>query len=864
MAQRVSTGLPSLDIVIDSLRLGDNVVWQVDNLDDYICFVRHFADQAHQDNRRLVYLRFGQHPPLLTQADRIYHLDPEVGFEGFSSRVYQIATQEGPSVCYIFDSLSELVSTWATDLMVGNFFRITCPYLYELDTIAYFTILRGQNSYQTIARIRETTQLFIDVYQVQKRLYLHPLKVFNRYSPTMYLPHIQNGDAFDPITNSLEAARLFTRSSQTRPGDTGRSLDYWDKIFLEAEIIINQQSHDAEQEKRLLEKLARMLLGRDEKILSLARQYFTLPQLLLIRHRMIGSGFIGGKSVGMLLARAILDKDDTLPWLRYLEPHDSFYVGSDVYYTYLIENNCWGLLQQLRKMPYEHDTALTLQEKILQGRMPETIQEQFAHLLDYFGQSPIIVRSSSLLEDSYNSAFAGKYQSIFCANQGPPPERMQAFIRAVQQVFASTVDLDTLAYLDQRGLTGLDEQMGLLVQRVSGAYHGQNFFPDLAGVGLSHNPYTWSPLLDPAAGLLRLVFGMGTRAVDRVEEDYPLIAPLDHPHLQPVSSREDLHRFSQHLVDVIDLSKNELVSLPLSDLYPLKKEIKIWPFIASRLPGSSSGAENWVLDYRQLYPVTRFWSTMQQLLKVLAAAYGHAVEIEFTINTNSDARTFNMNLLQCRPFGAHSSKKAVACTPPREISDQQYLLASCSHTMGGNRSHPLDAIIYVVPEAYTNLALTDRYQVARLIGQLNRHLGQQGLTFMLAGPGRWGTSTPSLGVPVRFAEINHASIITEISFASSGFTPELSFGTHFFHDLVEADIFYLALFTEQENTVYNQQLLMSLPNHLGEVLPTGLKYESVIRLLIPDKDKHVMWFSSRLNDRSADCWIASISGESDT
>ncbi|MGE5381165.1 MAG: PEP/pyruvate-binding domain-containing protein [Methylocystaceae bacterium] len=858
MTERISTGLSGLDPVIDYLRLGDNVVWQVDRLEDYAYFARQFANQAHNENRRLVYLRFGQHEPLIENADMVYNLDAELGFEGFSSRVYQIATQEGRGVFYIFDSLSELVSTWTTDLMVGNFFRITCPYLYELDTVAYFTILRGQNSYQTIARIRETTQLFLDLYQVQQHMYIHPLKVYNRYSPTMYLPHIQNGSTFDPITNSLEAARLFTRSNQTRPGDTGRQLDYWDKVFLQAEQSQNTDI-DPEQEQLLVERLARMMLGRDERILELARYHFNLNHLIAIRHRMIGSGFIGGKSVGMLLARAILEQDTSLPWQQYLEPHDSFYIGSDVYYTFLIENDCWGLLQQVRKHSADRQTLDILRARIVHGKIPEAVSEQFQYLLDYFGQSPIIVRSSSLLEDSYNSAFAGKYQSVFCANQGSPAERLQNFFEAVRQVYASTIDINTLVYLDQRGLSGLDEQMGLLVQRVSGANHDRYFFPDLAGVGLSCNPYIWHPKLDPDAGLLRLVFGMGTRAVDRVDEDYPLIASLDHPELQPVSSPEDTHRYSQHLVDVIDLQNNKLVSLPLTSFTCLKEEIRIWHLIASRasrLASRLSSDEIWVLDFRQLFPIVRFWKTMQRLLKVLESNYGHPVEVEFTINTNLNRKTFNLNLLQCRPFGINNQKGTILNEEPI-TREPQTIMATQGHTMGGNRSHAVDALIYVVPEQYAGLPLTDRYQVARLVGQLNRALGQRGLTFMLAGPGRWGTSTPSLGVPVSFAEINHASILTEIAFISSGFTPELSFGTHFFHDLVEADIFYLAVFPEEDQAIYNQNLLIEAPNNLVHIIPSAEKYETVIKVLMPAAGEQVMWFTARLSDQSAYCWVAS-------
>ena len=136
---RVSTGLESFDRVIDGLRTGDNVVWQVDKIEDYLFFVSHYVRRALSENKRVVYMRFAQHKPLVEANDKVavYQLDASSGFESFSTQVYNIATQEGEGVYYVFDSLSDLLSAWATDLMIGNFFMLTCPYLYQLNTLAY-------------------------------------------------------------------------------------------------------------------------------------------------------------------------------------------------------------------------------------------------------------------------------------------------------------------------------------------------------------------------------------------------------------------------------------------------------------------------------------------------------------------------------------------------------------------------------------------------------------------------------------------------------------------------------------------------------------------------------------------------------
>jgi Phosphoenolpyruvate synthase/pyruvate phosphate dikinase len=469
------------------LRLGDNVVWQADSVIDYAYFVRCFVQQALREQRRLVYIRFGQHRRIVQDDPliKVYYLEPVQGFESFSAQVHEIATQEGRGVYYVFDCLSDLLSTWATDLMIGNFFRVTCPYLFELDTIAYFCLLRNRNSNDTIARIRETTQLFLDVYHQGEQVLVHPLKVWNRYSPTMFLPHVRVGEDFVPITSSMEASLLFSSFNWRGPGNVESKLDYWDRVFLKAQEMVERvrsgEKVSAQEEKEMVEQLCRMMIGREDKVLSLAYQYFTLEDLLEIRNRLLGSGFIGGKSVGMLLARKILQADPQNNWENWLEQHDSFYIGADVYYTFLVENGCWNLRLEQKKEESYFSAAAVLREKILTGEFPGAIRDQLNQMLDYYGQSPIIIRSSSLLEDGFGNAFAGKYESVFCVNQGELAERYATLEKAVKTVYASTMSDDALTYRWQRGMAGSDEQMALLVQRVSGSHHGYYFFPDLAG-----------------------------------------------------------------------------------------------------------------------------------------------------------------------------------------------------------------------------------------------------------------------------------------------------------------------------------------------------------------------------------------------
>jgi len=139
----VSTGFEGIDRILTNLRLGDNVVWQIDQISDYQRCVEAYVRQAQADQRKLVYFRFGNHPDLLDQLDfpalfERVELDASAGFEHFTSQIYLKITEAGLQAFYVFDCLSDLLDTWASDLMIGNFFRIVCPYLFELDTVAYF------------------------------------------------------------------------------------------------------------------------------------------------------------------------------------------------------------------------------------------------------------------------------------------------------------------------------------------------------------------------------------------------------------------------------------------------------------------------------------------------------------------------------------------------------------------------------------------------------------------------------------------------------------------------------------------------------------------------------------------------------
>ncbi|HBI48174.1 MAG TPA: phosphoenolpyruvate synthase [Smithella sp.] len=831
----VSTGIKGLDKTLNYLQMGDNVVFQVENIEDYKTFVNPYVKTALEKGRRIVYMRFAKHPPLLEPTGNvtIYKLNADIGFESFSTQVHYIIRQEGRDVFYVFDCLSDLLLTWATDLMIGNFFVITCPYLFELNTVAYFSILRNRHSFKTIARIRETTQVLLDIYNYQGKLCVHPIKAWQRYSPTMFLPHMMEKDEFVPITNSTDASNLFSYLHQASDSGAERNLDYWDRIFMQAKDLL-ENPKDIKEKQKMVEQLSRVLIGREKRILALIKEFFTLEDLIEIKDRLIGTGFIGGKSAGMLLARNILRKDSSVNWSEHLELHDSFYIGSDVFYSYMVQNGWWKTLMAHKTNEGYFESALELKDKMLKGVFPEEVRERFLLMLEYYGQSPIIVRSSSLLEDAFGNAFAGKYESYFCANQGSPEERYEKFEEVVRKIFASTMNVDALTYRQQRGLDQQDEQMALLVQRVSGSYRKKYYFPELAGVGLSYNTFVWQKGMDPKAGMLRLVFGLGTRAVNRVENDYPRIVALDAPLIKPYAKPEDAGRFSQHGVDVLNLEENRFQSLSMAEVLKddLGEHINLIGTrdidAMERMKTTGKDTEVWILTFDELLSKTIFTDLMSKMLKKLEKIYNYPVDIEFTANFNAEGN-IQINLLQCRPFQTRGHYRRVEI--PEKIDEKKIFLRQQGNFMGGGVHENISRIVYIDPQKYTKLPLSDKYNIARLVGKINKTIKKRDeMPTILFGPGRWGTTTPAMGVPTTFSEINNIAAIAEIAYKEGSLIPELSFGTHFFQDLVEMDIFYMAIYPDNENVIFNTKWMQEMPNLLEDIVPEDRKYAEVVRV----------------------------------
>ncbi len=827
---RVLSGIPEMDRALDHIRLGDNVVWRVADLKELQPFLIPYVRQAVADRRNVIYFRFASHEPLVPKQEGVKIVPVELShrFENFTVEIHNVIEREGEEAFYVFDCLSELQTAWATDLMMGNFFRVTCPYLFRLNTVAFFPLIRGKHSFKTIARIRDTTQLFLDVYSDAGDIYVRPLKVWNRYSETMFLPHRYEPESgrFFPLTEGIQVSSFYRLLNGDQSMGDEENMDSWDRFFSMAEQMY-RQGMDVSQ---ACDRICDIMMSRDSKMRRMIKENFTPEDYFQIRSRMVGTGMIGGKACGMLLARKLIENKRP-DLFRQLEPHDSFYIGSDVFYSYIVHNNFWELRIRQRKPEEYFSLAPDFADCLRKGKFTDTQREQFCRILDYYGQSPVIVRSSSILEDGFGNAFAGKYDSVFCANNGTMEERLEEFEEAVRTVYASTMSASALDYRLRRGLEERDEQMALLVQRVSGSRYESFFMPAAAGVGYSYSPYRFLESIDPGAGMLRLVMGLGTGAVDRAQGSYPRLVSLDKPAATAAVTSAQKHQFSQRKADVINMVSGKHESRELDEL-----ESQLPPHLKAALLEHDHDTER-IFRNRGQYRNILFISceglvkneplmrAMKEILALIQEAYQNPVDIEYTINL-SVSGDYVINLLQCRPLQVAKDTKKI--TVPDNLPEERIFLECRKASMGLSRAERLDYIVLADAVSYYRMEYNAKHRVARALGAINWHFRNQGKNLMLLVPGRVGTSSPELGVPTVFADISEFSVICEVAETRAGYQPELSYGSHIFQDLVEADILYCAVFDNEKTVHFRPELLKELPNLLPEIVPQEAELASVL------------------------------------
>jgi len=584
--------------------------------------------------------------------------------------------------------------------------------------------------------------------------------------------------------------------------------------------------------------LIRRFLTDQLEFISVAKEYIQTDDFLDLIDRIIHSdashGKLGGKSAGLFLAAAILRREGSAERpIGEVKVPRSWYVASEGQMSFIEYNDLDEVLQQkYREISQVRQEFPNIIQLFKNSRFPPEIVKGISMILDEVGDSPLIVRSSSLLEDRMGSAFSGKYRSLFLANRGSKRERMSALLDAMTEVYASVFGPDPIAYRKERDLLDFHEEMAILIQEVVGTRLGDFFLPAVAGVAFSNNEFRWSPRIKRSDGLIRLVPGLGTRAVDRVGDDYPILAVPGQPGLKVNTTIDEVVRYSPQSVDVINLETNTFETHELDDLlkkygteYPafeqvfsmLKDEVlhKPVPLLVD------TERDHLVADLGGLINSTPFVKHVGNILKILEETLGTPVDIEFA----HDGTDFY--LLQCRPqsFADEDAPAPI----PKDIPVEDTLFAAHRYVSNGHVPD-ITHVVYVDPEAYAGLReRSDLLAVGEAVGKLNKLLPRR--QFILLGPGRWGSRGDiKLGVNVTYSDINNTAMLIEVARKTGDYLPDLSFGTHFFQDLVESEIRYLPLYPDDDGFL-NMRLLHASHNLLTAMLPEYEHLSDVLRVI---------------------------------
>ncbi|WP_420644765.1 PEP/pyruvate-binding domain-containing protein [Candidatus Leptofilum sp.] len=416
----------------------------------------------------------------------------------------------------------------------------------------------------------------------------------------------------------------------------------WAMLFEQGEIYDALPPPEKEKVKHHLEEikvvLIKRLLSDQLPFIRVAKKVFTIKDLNWIYERLIGSGKIGGKSGGMLLAWHILERanHDLGPDLsKHVTIPDTYFIGSEIIYEFMLHNKMERFVNQkylsVEEMREQYPEIV---HSCKVGKIPNYIMEQLRDVLAQLNGRPFVVRSSSLLEDHLDYQFAGKYDSVFCPNQGSHQENFKALLDAVRRVYASTFNPDAMLERQKHGLIDYDERMAVMIQALIGHKYGRYYLPTIVGAGLSQNP--WYDAGDSRAkdGCLRLTLGLDKRVQRPLEDGNACIISLNTPDYM-----HDSKNLIQDKVKVVDLEDNCFKVLPISDI--LQADYPNGRYLLD--------PETNQLTYDYLINDAKFIRLMRTALKRLAKTYGVPVQFEFAIEiVDAPSGTdYKLYILQC-------------------------------------------------------------------------------------------------------------------------------------------------------------------------------------------------------------------------
>lgn len=504
----------------------------------------------------------------------------------------------------------------------------------------------------------------------------------------------------------------------------------------------------------------------------------------------IGSGSMGGKARGIAFVSHLLAEHDLrqrYPEINIVVPR-TVVIGTDVFDRFCEHD-------RLRQRAIEAGSEEEVVRLFLEQPLPPGLTEDLAAILDQL-RDPLAVRSSSLHEDSEYLPLAGLFRSFMLPNCAVSERvRLQQLARAMRLVFAAPFQQPVRSYIESHGLRLEEEKMGVIIQRLVGRRHGDRFYPDFAGVVQSHNFY---PLryLKPEDGIATVALGLGQTIVQghkalRFSPRFPQVLPQ-------MSTPRDALRASQRDFYALDLSRPLIEPLSEEDgLLCLDLEAAEQDGTLAAVGATYSPDNDTVYDtiYRSGARIVSFAGVLKHdlfplapllcdLLEMGTEGLGMPIEMEFAVALHADRKP-EMAVLQLRPLvtQGHESQVDLERIPATRVP------VIVGTALGNGVMLDVQDIVYIEP--HQNFDAGRSAQLAQEIGRINHRLAAAGRSYILIGPGRWGTADPWLGVPVAWTQVSAARVIVELELPGSHI--DASQGTHFFHNLTSLRIGYFGV-----------------------------------------------------------------------
>ncbi|UCB59492.1 MAG: hypothetical protein JSV67_04150, partial [Thermoplasmatales archaeon] len=503
----------------------------------------------------------------------------------------------------------------------------------------------------------------------------------------------------------------------------------------------------------------------------------------------IGTGSFGGKARGIAFLAKILSKyvtDDMLPGLRITIPR-SIVLSTDVFDSFIEHND-------LSKLDISHLSDERIASKFMAANLPATIIGDLRSFITNT-RRPLIVRSSSLLEDSLLQPFAGIYASMLLPNESWGTDlRFQEVCNAIKYVYASTYFEKARTYIKSTPKNVSDEKMAVLLQEVVGNKYDTYFYPTISGVAKSYNYYPSGPC-KPEDGIAYLALGLGKSIVDG-GSSY-CFCP-EKPKAPLFGTPKDFMRYSQKSYYALKLksvytifTKNEETTLEKLEVDIAKKHGVLDKVASTYLHRDDSlypglydeGAI--VIDFGPIvnYDTIPLAKALKLLLRVGALALGYPIEIEFAVNFNRDeSKPAELIILQIRSMIPPDKYQDVNI----ENIDVDKVLCYSENALGNGIISGFKDIVYIKSESFD---MSNSNRAVSQIRRMNTKLMDAGKPYMLIGPGRWGSADPWLGIPIIWSDIAGVIVILETPYKERPIDP--SQGSHFFHDMISSQVGYL-------------------------------------------------------------------------